>query len=370
MVRLFLMAGAMQLIGSNRVSLEVAIANGHEQIAILLSQELEADDKVREGGDILLKLACEAKMANLVKILLERGYRVRTAAEIKHRHSALLNHLIAKDATRGDFVKRELHDEVYQIATMLLLHKADPDLNSNARLGSGTARQLACRHPDPRVRLMFSKAGTKPTAKTKAANLQIGHSLAPSTTHNSDDDPWSPDPLGETRYATLWDFLKSPNTGSPNMEDEDTRKGVVHGQAIKAENKMHMLDSSELAAIVQMENEDKMKKFTVSREPAPLLSSEDSNSNLKALSKQGSYRFWVQKPVTTTLPVRTPTQKVAPTKQHQAPESFPPLGRTGPGSRGNGQRVRTAQQMQGLGESGSGLGVSKPKKKQWAPFSF
>ncbi|KAH4108539.1 hypothetical protein HBI25_177660 [Parastagonospora nodorum] len=370
MVRLFLMAGAMQLIGPNRVSLEVAIANGHEQIAILLSQELKADDKVREGGDILLKLACEAKMANLVKILLERGYRARTPTEIKHGHSIFLHHLIAEHATRGNFVKRELHDEVYQIASMLLLHKADPDVHQNVRLEAVTARQLARRHPDPRVRLMFSTAETRPTAKIKAAKLQIGHSLTPPTTYNSDDDPWSPDPFSETRYATLWDFLKSPNTDSSTTEDEDIRKDVVHGQDVQAENEVYMLDSSELAAIVRMEKEDKMKRLSISRDPAPLLSSENSHSMLRALSKQESYRFWDQKPVTTTLAVRTPMQKAASKKQQQAVDSFPPLGRTGPTSGANGQRLRTAQQMKGFGESGSGMSSSKTKKRQWVPFSF
>jgi hypothetical protein len=99
MARLLLHAGAAKTIDTVRVSLKLAIANGHEQLAILLSQKLIVDDAFREDGDTLLKLACDAKMINLVRFLLERRYQRRTAAETTRDYSTHLHRLIAEKRT-------------------------------------------------------------------------------------------------------------------------------------------------------------------------------------------------------------------------------------------------------------------------------
>lgn len=177
MVGFPLEAGAVELVDVVRLALELAIANGHEQIAIRLSQELLADAMIFKGGYVLLQLACEARLANLVRFLLRRGYQRRAPTEITRDYSMHLHRLIAKDSAGSGYVKCGSHDEVYQIAIMLLQHRADPDTRREGSRGVFVSTQrLACRHSDPRVRNMLSRAWATHTPRCKAAHLQIGHS--------------------------------------------------------------------------------------------------------------------------------------------------------------------------------------------------
>ncbi|KAH4075493.1 hypothetical protein HBH92_042070 [Parastagonospora nodorum] len=174
-VCLLLESGAVELIDTIRLALELAITNGHEQIAIQFSQALPADAMIFKGEDSLFQLACEAKMINLVRFLLERGYQRRTAAETTRGYSTHLHRLIAKDSVGSGYIERGQHDEVYQIATMLLQHKADPDARREAYRGVFVStRRLACRHPGLRVRDMLSRTEAVFAPRYKASHFRSG----------------------------------------------------------------------------------------------------------------------------------------------------------------------------------------------------
>ncbi|KAH3941023.1 hypothetical protein HBI56_135870 [Parastagonospora nodorum] len=170
-VCLLLESGAVELIDTVRLALELAIANGHEQIAIQFSQALPADAMICKGEDLLFQLACEAKMINLIRYLLERGYQRRTAAETTRDYSTHLHRLIAKDS-----------------------HKADPDARREAYRGV----------------FLYSHQDTKHCTSDLALLLKIIREKLLWRPSASVD--WS-------RTATLWDDLNSLAADANDMED-------------------------------------------------------------------------------------------------------------------------------------------------------
>jgi hypothetical protein len=174
MVRLFLGAGAQEALNDVRMPLLLAIAKGHEGIAVLLARDLDADDTIAtpgRGRNVLL-LACRARFVHLVRGLLERcalqGKRVDA-----RKCSAALYMLLEGTASKGAFRARELLEDVHQIVLMLLGHGADPDLVVTGVGVEGTARSVAQRCPDPRVRNLLLKAARtvdRPPGKNTAVS--------------------------------------------------------------------------------------------------------------------------------------------------------------------------------------------------------
>ncbi|KAF2729430.1 hypothetical protein EJ04DRAFT_399336, partial [Polyplosphaeria fusca] len=133
MVKMLLENGASQFIDGIRVPLLRAILKRHENVALILSQEVDSSEVLleitRSTRSTALQMACTAGLVNLVQYYLEHGSRGGECpnVHILHDRSIALCRTIQKDATKDDFVKRELHEDVYQIVLMLLKHGANPD---------------------------------------------------------------------------------------------------------------------------------------------------------------------------------------------------------------------------------------------------
>ncbi|KAH7095862.1 hypothetical protein FB567DRAFT_575544 [Paraphoma chrysanthemicola] len=208
MVKLFLAAGAKEIIDGERVPLELAMRQSHESVSLLLCRGLRLDDRFSPQMTIL-KAACFHKMTALVRFFLQdpssQGSESGGKAE-NYICSTSLHTLLARDASEDDFVKRKVHEDVYQIATMLLQHNANPDELLETTSGRlSTARELASRHPDPRIRLMLP-------SKSIALTSNIGPLSHPSQVapEPSFENNWNRprfQPKKKTRSATLWDFI-------------------------------------------------------------------------------------------------------------------------------------------------------------------
>jgi len=193
MVRLFLEAGGSQFFEGMRLPLALAIAKRHEEIALMLSQHLDSDDvspNCFRRWSTLLQMACEAKLVALVRHFLELPKRNpwdKSAHVLNDRSIALCRVLQVGTSMDDEFIKREIHDDVYEIASLLLKHGANPDFLCKAtptnpnnilqrwrHLGGPRresklrmkARDVAVRHPDPRVRLLVSQTVVREKPKS------------------------------------------------------------------------------------------------------------------------------------------------------------------------------------------------------------
>ncbi|KAF2187346.1 hypothetical protein K469DRAFT_570256, partial [Zopfia rhizophila CBS 207.26] len=131
MVRMLLETGASHFVDGMRIPLAVAIFKRHENVALILSQELDSGDvPLKKTKGTVLQMACGAKLVNLVRYYLERESRCGGRVNIHslHDRSTALYQILQKDASKEDFLKRELHEDVYQIVLMLLQHGANPDI--------------------------------------------------------------------------------------------------------------------------------------------------------------------------------------------------------------------------------------------------
>lgn len=167
MVKILLEGGASHFIDGIRLPLAAAMLNRHENIAMVLSRDLDSGDIIGEGVNAtVLQMACTEKLVNLVRYYLERdsGFGgVGNEHDLQNRSMALYR-VLKKDVKKwGDLIKRELHQDVYQIVLMLLKHGANPDEPIKFRSAHhNTASFIAARHPDPRLRnlLLDKKAST------------------------------------------------------------------------------------------------------------------------------------------------------------------------------------------------------------------
>jgi hypothetical protein len=224
MVRLLMGAGADKVVTRHRKALASAINMGHENIALMLSKELEANDKLVARWQMgrrfrntptLMKLACQARLVKLVGVLLERGHRNYTHEQSVQNITSALHHLLDCTTPKNDVVEMELMDDVVQIVIMLLDHEA----NIDEKIKGLTARQIAFRHPDPRVRMVL------PIVNSNGGNVQIGKSMA--------IEPRRPmSPVKRRRrdssvlpsrsiQATLWELLGAPAKDAATMANEE-----------------------------------------------------------------------------------------------------------------------------------------------------
>jgi ankyrin repeat protein len=157
MVLLLLKAGASRLVNGHQRALAAAIRQRHEKTALMLSKDLEANDIIdmaRWGfphpseSPTAMYVSCEARFAKLVEQLLARGERRCTQEQSIQNQTASLHQVLEMTASRDWFFKNEFMDDVYQIVSMLLSHQANPDES----ICGYTAREIARKHPDPRVR--------------------------------------------------------------------------------------------------------------------------------------------------------------------------------------------------------------------------
>jgi ankyrin repeat protein len=379
MVRLFLKIGARQRIDGCRAPLAVAIAKGHENVALILSQDLESNDTLRRGGNTILQYACEAKFASLVRFLLPRNSSCTDEQSVRNRSIALYS-LLDKTACKGEFVKRELLEDVYQIVLMLLRHNADPDLCvKQTRRNSETARHIAPRHPDPRVRNLLSIARATPLKKPEEHRLQIGPSLMDPLAASAFEEPDLS--LGLSQLATLWDFLQ---TSDPDISTSTNEHGLTYSVP-DGNAEYHTLGNSDIQRLLGTDIIRSMATSIPLLEPPPL-SSYPQLSNSKMISRHADQDFWARMPlnaIRSDVSFGQPAQKAKQVVRPIIKEAFPQLGRSAPTVDETGKAfwARFSQnehlcapnennQMGSCDEANERQrsGHKKSKKKQWIPL--
>ncbi|KAH8731023.1 hypothetical protein GQ44DRAFT_643135, partial [Phaeosphaeriaceae sp. PMI808] len=121
MVHLLLEAGA------EGPAIGLAIVLGNESVAAILSREFYTGKILPETGYTVLQSACRRKLVNLVRCYLEYNHPSYGSGEHVRDRSVALHELLCIDVSRGDFIKREVHEDVFQIVKLLLQHNANFD---------------------------------------------------------------------------------------------------------------------------------------------------------------------------------------------------------------------------------------------------
>jgi hypothetical protein len=95
--------------------------------------------------------------------------------------SHTLYYVLQRDFRHTPFIRRELHQDVYEIVLMLLHCGADPDaqLHNTGTWSRNTARAISSRHLDPRIRALLMNV-TQPE-DSKKHELQVGRSWSRSS---------------------------------------------------------------------------------------------------------------------------------------------------------------------------------------------
>ncbi|OAL42702.1 hypothetical protein IQ07DRAFT_525658, partial [Pyrenochaeta sp. DS3sAY3a] len=154
---MLLKKGATQFIAGSRVPLIVSILAGHEALALLLYRNLPASVVCFENHAVtVLQMASIAKMARLVEHCLNhRNSQSQRHLDDEHVHnlSSALVRMLLVDFSDEDLLRRQTDEHAFQIVLMLLRHGASPDVRIQIQESPDiTARIIASRHPDPRIR--------------------------------------------------------------------------------------------------------------------------------------------------------------------------------------------------------------------------
>jgi ankyrin repeat protein len=172
-VNLFLEFGALHYLTEQCAPLMAAISRQHDQVALALAEALQS-----VGAEMYrimhtpLQMACKKKMVQLVKQLLK--YKTPSKADRVQNLNHALYYVVVRERNSGMFLKRELHQDDYEMVLMLLEHGANPDaqLHGVGSRDRDTARIVSSRHPDPRVRALLMKPAL-PEDRAKP-EMQVG----------------------------------------------------------------------------------------------------------------------------------------------------------------------------------------------------
>jgi ankyrin repeat protein len=172
-VNLFLEFGALYYLTERCAPLLSAISRQHDQVALALAEALQS-----VGADMdrimptPLQMACKKKMVRLVKQLLK--YKTPSKADRVQNLNHALYHVVVRERNSDMFLRRELHQDDYEMVLMLLERGANPDaqLQGVGARDRDTARIVSSRHPDPRARAFLMKPAL-PEEHAKY-RLQIG----------------------------------------------------------------------------------------------------------------------------------------------------------------------------------------------------
>lgn len=225
-LEILLKHGAAHSVGTLKRPLTLAIVQGYESVARFLYHELETfDDSPRKYKRVALRFACLVKLVNLVRYFLEYEARSERRADSPSvcTLSHTLCHVLETKVSDNDFIKRELHSRTYEMMWMLLTHGADPDRIVRTTFSNAvTARDMASRHPDPRIRNFLSK----PISATHTNKLpsQIGRTwLSFGDQNDTITEPEFEElPLEIASHARLWVFLaKKPTLMECDENDAD-----------------------------------------------------------------------------------------------------------------------------------------------------
>jgi hypothetical protein len=295
-VKMLLEAGASQFVDGLRIPLVIAMFARHESVALLLSRQLRAStEPLGKDAGTVLQMASEAKLPRLVKHYLnKRDAQLQRQLDDKHVHnlSNALVRILLVDFSDEYLLKRKLDEDAYQIVFMLLQQGASPDIRIQTQSSPFiTARVIASRHPDPRIRNLLS---TKMPA-TKWVNIRpvVGRL-------------WMASPGAETPTS----FMSQPHVPLSASSSSAGLLAAVKRLKLKRVTSMDagdvvwrrtnceiLLNASDIAEMVRRES-DKPKK---SMDLHPLeLTIEHSFPELACPRNDGqsaAREFWAKKPV-------------------------------------------------------------------------
>jgi ankyrin repeat protein len=398
MVRILLENGASQFIDGRRIPLAAAIFKRHEKVALMLSQEVESDEVLHKASrETTLQAACVAKLVNLVRHYLQQGAhgKQRATAHVLHDRNIALYRIIQQDASTGEFVKKHIHEDVYQIVLMLLKHGANPDEQITSRHSySATARTIAPRHPDPRVRVLFPRTSPSPSPRQLSALIGRPWYWSDQNDHTMYGSQSESIPPEATRYVMLSDFLETSNTETQTLQDGSD---FGHEEISPGDSR---LDPADILELAQGETA-RLKKTTEAMGPPPLsafprllgTSTAKAENRAQGLWANFSHQTFRAVPAVRnsgSLSVSTvpPKGKLQPNTTEADP--FPRLVRSGPAPKdpakeiwanlqrnrtisnkgGNQGMVRTVPPEENInGKEGSAnKSMKKMKKKKWQPL--
>lgn len=337
-LRMLLEAGASQLVDESRIPLVVAIFARQESVALLLSQELHASVvPFGNTGSTVLQIASEAKLPHLVRHYLNHGEsrsQRRPNDEHVHNLSSALMRILLIDFSGEDFIERKLDDKTYQIVLMLLQQGASPDVRIQTRsLHAISARVIASRHPDPRVRnLLSARMSSQVLILTR---LLVGR-------------PWMASSGDETLTSVASQsraLLSADSCSAHPLVLRALKIWRLRGMAARsADNSMWRrtsceeipLNASDIPEIVRREN-CKPKKAKLDLHPQQL-TTECSFPQLacpKTDAQSAAKEFWVKRPVMESRPIPSDVCTVTPTakqKRLSCVELFPQIAQVCQGS--------------------------------------
>jgi ankyrin repeat protein len=323
MVRIFLNAGSSYFVDGLRIPLMGAILKRHENVAFMLSQELDSGDvPLSKTHGTALQMACTAKLVNLVRYYLELGSQSEGRPDVRSLcdRSIALYHTLQLDACRNDIVKRDLHENVYQIILSLLDHGANPDVYINYKSSQpATARTIASRHPDPRVRGLLSKPAV--SISPRDSNLIIGRPwmLSPDNETFTPREPQSrrvPSEYLDISKQRVWLFF----------EELKAKTTILHDDGIESRGtnyEDYSVRASEIADLVEGE----VRRLQKARAALPL-SSFPQLSIRSASESDAAKDFWAKLPDRnpSTVNVDAFPPKVNKVEKPEVTEPFPRLG--------------------------------------------
>lgn len=394
-VKMLLEAGASQFINGLRVPLPVAIFARHESVALLLSQQLCASvEPLGKNAGTVLQIASEAKLPRLVKHYLnDRDAQLQRKLDGKRVHnlSNALVRVLLVDVSDEDLLKRKLDDDAYQIVFMLLHQGASPDIRIQTQSSPViTARIIASRHPDPRIRNLLSAK----TPATALVNIRpvVGRLWMASSGTETPTSFMSQSHVLLSASSSSADLLRAlKGLKSMGMASMDV------GEFVRRRTKGEIpLNASDIVEMVRREN-CKPKK---SLDFHPLeLSTECSFPQLACprTDAQGAAReFWAMIPVidsSNTDPSPMPhtgngcpvPQTARRSEKSSCVESFPQLTQVGPRSNDvakdnwasflecelsrHTKEPHAASPDQGVDQTTKQLRMSR-KQRKWIPLAF
>lgn len=368
MIELLLEFGASHFVDGLRLPLALAIVKKHESVALMLSRDLDSSNTLltRSTTQTPLQMACAAQLVSLVRYYLEHK-----PCSSQNYDSALFG-VIHKDASGTQSVRRKLYDEVFQIVLMLLEHGASPDIVVRTEISViVTARDIALRHPDPRVRNIFPRLTQ--AGRTVESSQPIGRPwmACVNTSLEFQKSAAEVDFSEENRYVTIWDILQ----GSIEEAPSETEEGET------------FLSSAPNLAYLMNSKPHRVREITEPAVPPPLLSYPQL-SIVEASKQQADELFWAKLPSIASSESSTPrsretgniSQSSRYTKKAAVTESFPQLAPPRFGNDENRKEIwagfRTKKDLPSVnndertssGEDGIERSVRKKSKKKWEPL--
>lgn len=309
MVNLLLSLGASQLVSGQRIPLLIAILRRHESTALVLSRNIVPYSA--KPGKIdwnPLVNACKMKLVRLVCYMLG-GHKVANPS-FKHPYNVALRTVVRQDLSKGDInlIKREIHQDVYQIVLMLLHHGANPRF----------ASELSWRHPDPRVRAVL---GDPVSEKILESNW---NEIAGRSSLLKDDgmDILHPLPPDLRLQAGLLEYLKPTKNLAGQLLDDDLISEYELG------------DSEVISSIYAVTDTEsrKSRAFGMSEVVNPFdISAYPQLAPTRTSSQDGPEKFWATMPKTVqSIPYRGSQFNPNKAKLREKPtvkEEFPKLGK-------------------------------------------